>query len=129
MISRELIGNVLRDIMMYTIYSRCQPVKMENYKLKIMTDQPWKNYKNDPKMERLFNSLEELKKKREQDDFKEWLKKRIYNEDENYLEIHEILNYMMEDVKEILKPHNYTILNEKWLRDRIASMIYRSSNE
>ena len=102
---------------------------MENSKVKIMTNQSWKNYKNDPKIERLFNGLEELKKKREQDDFKIWLKTRIYNRDENYLEIQEILNYMMEDVKEILKPHNYTILNEKWLRDRVASMIYRSSNE
>ena len=46
---------------------------MEQKKLKFMTNQKWKDYKDDPKTKALFKTLEQQKKQREKEDFQEWL--------------------------------------------------------
>ncbi len=101
-------------------------------KLKIMTNQMWKNYKVDPKTKNLFNSLEELRQKEKNRKFKEWLNKKINffedERDENHdTRICTIIENLIEDINDIVEEKGRIITNKKRLRDTIASMIYKES--
>lgn len=92
-----------------------------------MTNQKWKEYKNDPKTEALFKTLEKQKKQREKEDFQEWLLKDISYSDEKPIYIRNIILSMMEEISMIAKGNKTEIVNENRLRDIIASMLYKES--
>ena len=101
-------------------------------KLKFMTNQKWKNYKVDPKIKNLFNSLEELRQKEKNRKFKEWLNKKInfFEDERDYhhdTRIYTILENLMDDINQIVNEKGRIITNEKRLRDMLASMIYKES--
>ena len=104
---------------------------MESYNKKLgvvkMTNQEWKNYEPDKKMVELFSALEELKKKRKQDDFKEWLNLDVELNENNTLKIKYILEELITNVNSVVESYGLVIGNEKELRDNIATMIYKRS--
>ena len=148
MTSKEVISKVLRDktasnnIYIYILTTKDimekndekinENTKNKFNKLKFMTNQKWKNYKVDPKTQNLFNSLERLKQKEKNRKFKEWLNKKInFFEDErdndHDTKIYTILENLMDDINQIVNEKGRIITNEKRLRDMLASMIYKES--
>ena len=148
MTSKEVISKVLRDktasnnIYIYILTTKDimekndekinENTKNKFNKLKFMTNQKWKNYKVDPKTQNLFNSLERLKQKEKNRKFKEWLNKKInfFEDERDYhhdTRIYTILENLMDDINQIVNEKGRIITNEKRLRDMLASMIYKES--
>ena len=100
---------------------------MENTKLTFMTNQKWKNYKISEKTKNLFFELEKLKKQQQKDDFVEWLNTDISYDKEECLLIKDVLEMLIDEVNSIISSNKNTIINQKRLRDTIASMIYKES--
>lgn len=100
---------------------------MEKKKLTFMTNQKWKEYKNDPKMNSLFKTLEKQRIIREKEDFQEWLLKDISYQEEPPIYIRNIILSMMEEISMMADGNKTEIVNENRLRDMIASMLYKES--
>lgn len=68
---------------------------------------------------RFFASQKKAKQHNKKIDFQKWLryKKNLRN-----------INFLYDTCKEILKEKGYLIVNERTLKDEIASYIYHSSN-
>ena len=97
-----------------------------------MTNQKWKNYEPDKKMVELFLALEISKKKLKKQQFIEWLNKDIYvnnDEDSHKLQIKTVLEELIKETMDLVKGYRLTIGNEKELRDNIATMIYKRSED
>ena len=73
--------------------------------------------------EALFKSLHELKKKRRQNDFQEWLNK--YTMDN--LTIREIISFMVDEVKTAITLRGFLIKDENLLKNNIATFVYNYS--
>lgn len=95
----------------------------------IMTNQKWKNYEPDKKMVELFSSLEQLKQKRKKEHFKNWLNLDVELNEINTIKIKNILEDLIENVNSVVETCGLSIGNEKELRDNIATMIYRRSQD
>ena len=109
-------------------------IKNKFNKVKIMTNQKWKNYKVDTKTKNLLNSLEILRQKEKKHKFKEWLIKKInFFEDERDYDhntrVCDILENLMEDINQIVYEKGRIITNQKRLRDMVASMIYKENSD
>ena len=132
MILKEHINNSLRD-MVTNIKYICYYLSMEKTNKKqgvtIMTNQKWKNYEPDKKMVELFSSLEELKQKRKKEHFKNWLNLDVKLNESHALKVKNILEYLIENVNTVVETCGLSIGNEKELRDNIATMIYRRSQD
>jgi len=132
MILKEHINNSLRD-MVTNIKYICYYLLMEKTNKKqgvtIMTNQKWKNYEPDKKMVELFSSLEELKQKRKKEHFKNWLNLDVKLNESHALKVKNILEYLIENVNTVVETCGLSIGNEKELRDNIATMIYRRSQD
>lgn len=72
---------------------------------------------------RLFNSLRDMRKKRRQENFQEWLK--ASNEDDVPNE--NFIKWFINEIGEILKHYRYEITDEKTFKDELASFIYNLS--
>ena len=92
-----------------------------------MTNQKWKDYKNNPKIEALFKTLEKQKKQRQQEDFQEWLSTDISYDGEDPIYVRDIIKSMLNEVSMIADGNKTKIVNEKRLRDLVASMLYKES--
>ena len=84
-------------------------------------------YKPDIRVQRLWKSLEENKRKQRHEAFHKWLKNE-YKYGENFIEVEEILEHLCKDVFKMLNEHGLTITNEKQLRNEIATFVYKTSN-
>lgn len=100
---------------------------MEQKKLKFMTNQKWKEYKNDPKTEALFKTLEQKRMQREKEEFQEWLVKDISYDGEDPIYIGDIIKLMLYEVSMMTDGNKTKLVNEKRLRDMVASMLYKES--
>ena len=100
---------------------------MEQKKLTFMTNQKWKEYKNDPKTEALFNTLEKQRMIREKEEFQEWLLKDISYDGEQPIYIRNIILSMIEEISMMTDGNKTPIVNKKILRDIVASMLYKES--
>ena len=100
---------------------------MEQKKLNFMTNQKWKDYENDPKTEALFKTLEKQRENREKEDFQEWLLKDISNDNEDPIYIRDIIKLMLHEVSMMADGNKTKLVNEKRLRDMVASMLYKES--
>tara|TARA_Y100000591_G_C21762541_1_gene660894 strand:+ start:954 stop:1268 length:315 start_codon:yes stop_codon:yes gene_type:complete len=100
---------------------------MEQKKLTFMTNQKWKEYKNDPKMEALFNTLEKQRIIREKEEFQEWLVKDISYDGEKSIYICDVIKLMLQEVYMMTDGNKTEIVNKKILRDIVASMLYKES--
>ena len=100
---------------------------MEQNKVKIMTNQKWKDYENDPKIESLFKTLEKQRENREKEGFQEWLVKDISYEGEEPIYIRDIIKLMLHEVSMMADGNKTKLVNEKRLRDIVASMLYKES--
>ena len=83
-------------------------------------------YKPDIRVQRLWKSLEENKRKQRHEAFHKWLKNE-YKYGENFIEVEEILEHLCKDVFKMLNEHGLTITNEKQLRNELATFIYSVS--
>ena len=95
-----------------------------------MTNQKWKNYEPDKKMVELFLALEISKRKRQH--FIEWLNTDIYvnnDEDSQKIPIKTVLEELIKETMDLVKGYSLSIGNEKELRDNIATMIYKRSED
>ena len=92
-----------------------------------MTNQKWKEYKNDPKMEALFNTLEKQRIIREKEEFQEWLVKDISYDGEKSIYICDVIKLMLQEVYMMTDGNKTEIVNKKILRDIVASMLYKES--
>ena len=92
-----------------------------------MTNQKWKDYENDPKTEALFKTLEKQRENREKEDFQEWLLKDISNDNEDPIYIRDIIKLMLHEVSMMADGNKTKLVNEKRLRDMVASMLYKES--
>ena len=72
---------------------------------------------------RLFNSLRDMRKKRRQENFQEWLK--ASNEDD--IPNENFIKWFIDEIGEILKHYRYEITDEKTFKDELASFIYNLS--
>jgi len=68
---------------------------------------------------RFYEARKKARENNNKIDFQKWLK---YNNNNNKI------NYLYDSCKEILKKKGYLIVNERKLKDEIASYIYYSSN-
>lgn len=86
-------------------------------------------YNCDTKLKRLLEALEESKKRHRVEKFNEWLKKIIYHEvnSDFKMNISDIIENLFYETKELINYYGHTISDEKRLRDSIASMIYKES--
>ena len=82
------------------------------------------DYKPDPRMIKLFKSLEKTKEKMRQEKFQNWLNE--YNE--NDIQVVSILRHLCDDVLKAINQTGFTISNEKQLRNEIATFVYKESN-
>ena len=83
-------------------------------------------YKPDIRVQRLWKSLEENRRKQRHEAFHKWLKNE-YKYGENFIEVEEILEHLCKDVFKMLNEHGLTITNEKQLRNEIATFVYKES--
>ena len=83
-------------------------------------------YKPDIRVQRLWKSLEENKRKQRHEAFHKWLKNE-YKYGENFIEVEEILEHLCKDVFKMVNEHGLTITNEKQLRNEIATFVYKES--
>ena len=111
-------------IYLYTFYLTAS---MEQKKFSLMTNQKWKNYKNDPKIESLFKTLEKQRRIREKQEFQEWLLKDISYDGEEPIYIRDIIKSILDEVSMMTDGNKTKIVNKKRLRDTIASMLYKES--
>jgi len=72
---------------------------------------------------RLFNSLRDMRKKRREENFQEWLK--ASNEDD--IPNENFIKWFIDEIGEILKHYRYEITDEKTFKDELASFIYNLS--
>ena len=91
---------------------------MEEKQLLMLTNQKWKTYKQI--------------KKNDEKNFIEWLNKNIKlyedeRDDEISLKVKDVLENLIYDINVIMKEKGREILNQKQLRDTVASMIYKES--
>lgn len=104
---------------------------MENkhpiFKVKKMTNQKWKTYEDDIKTKELLEKLEELKIKRRHEDFKLWLNSEIFLDSDKSILVKHVLEDLIENTVKICSEYGIKIINEKQLRDTVASMIYKES--
>lgn len=84
-------------------------------------------YKPDIRLQRLWKSLEEIKRKQRHENFQNWLEE---NQDygENSIPVNDILNRFCRDVFNIITKNGFVISNEKQLRNEIATFVYKTSN-
>ena len=127
MISEEHIIKMLREIIIIPYILFNLRAYMEQKKLTFMTNQKWKDYENDPKIEDLFNTLEKQKKQREKEEFQEWLQKDISYDGEEPIYIRNIISSMIDEISMMTDGNKTPIVNKKILRDIIASMLYKES--
>ena len=92
-----------------------------------MTNQKWKDYEDDPKIKALFKTLEQQKRQREKEEFEEWLSKDISYDEEDPIYIRNIILTMMEEISMMADGNKTKLINEKRLRDMVASMLYKES--
>jgi hypothetical protein len=83
-------------------------------------------YKPDIRVQRLWKSLEENRRKQRHEAFHKWLKNE-YKYGENFIEVEEILEHLCKDVFKMVNEHGLTITNEKQLRNEIATFVYKES--
>ena len=95
----------------------------------IMTNQKWKNYEPDKKMVELFSEIEKLKQKRKKEHFKNWLNLDVELNENDTLKVKNILEHLIENVNSVVETCGLSIGNEKELRDNIATMIYKRSQD
>lgn len=105
---------------------------MEDKQLLMLTNQKWKTYKIDKKTNDLIKSLDNIRKKNDKRKFIEWLNKNIKlyeneRDDEISLKVKDVLENLIHDINVIMKEKGREILNQKQLRDTVASMIYKES--
>jgi len=105
---------------------------MEEKQLLMLTNQKWKTYKIDKKTKDLIKSLDNIRKKNDKRNFIEWLNKNIKlyeneRDDEISLKVKDVLENLIHDINVIMKEKGREILNQKQLRDTVASMIYKES--
>lgn len=105
---------------------------MEEKQLLMLTNQKWKTYKIDKKTNDLFKSLDNIRKKNDEKNFIEWLNKNIKlyedeRDDDISLKVKDVLENLIHDINVIMKEKGIEILNQKQLRDTVASMIYKES--
>lgn len=105
---------------------------MEEKQLLMLTNQKWKTYKIDKKTNDLFKSLDNIRKKNDEKNFIEWLNKNIKlyedeRDDDISLKVKDVLENLIHDINVIMKEKGREILNQKQLRDTVASMIYKES--
>jgi hypothetical protein len=105
---------------------------MEEKQLLMLTNQKWKTYKIDKKTNDLIKSLDNIRKKNDEKNFIEWLNKNIKlyedeRDDEISLKVKDVLENLIYDINVIMKEKGREILNQKQLRDTVASMIYKES--
>lgn len=105
---------------------------MKEKQLLMLTNQKWKTYKIDKKTNDLIKSLDNIRKKNNKRNFIEWLNKNIKlyeneRDDEISLKVKDVLENLIHDINVIMKEKGREILNQKQLRDTVASMIYKES--
>lgn len=105
---------------------------METRQLLMLTNQKWKTYKIDKKTKDLIKSLDNIRKKNENRNFRDWLNKNIKlygdeRDDNISLTVTDVLEKLIHDIYVIVKEKGKEILNQKQLRDTVASMIYKES--
>tara|TARA_B100000927_G_scaffold270973_1_gene247544 strand:+ start:290 stop:646 length:357 start_codon:yes stop_codon:yes gene_type:complete len=79
------------------------------------------NYKPDKRHKDLFEGLAKIRQQNRKEKFQEWLNS--CNEDG--INIREILNKMIQEIKTVLTNDGYVIKDEKAFRDYLASYIYK----
>ena len=84
---------------------------------------------SDRQLHRLWEALENNRKKRRLENFKKWLNTDIYHESnlDLKMKVKDILENLLVETKELLKSYGHVIQDEKRLRDTVASMIYKES--
>ena len=121
---------MLRDMVRNTYIFICFNI-MENkqpiFKVKKMTNQKWKTYEDDIKTKELLEKLEELKIKRRHEDFKSWLNSEIFLDNDKSILVKHVLEDLVENTVKLCNEYGIKIINEKQLRDTVASMIYKES--
>jgi len=105
---------------------------MKEKQLLMLTNQKWKTYKIDKKTNDLIKSLDNIRKKNNKRNFIEWLNKNIKlyedeRDDEISLKVKDVLENLIHDINIIMKEKGREIINQKQLRDTVASMIYKES--
>jgi hypothetical protein len=95
-----------------------------NTKIDKDKDKDEDDYKPDPRMVRLFKSLEKTKEKIRQEKFQDWINE--YNE--NDIQVVSILRHLCDDVLKTINETGFVISNEKQLRNEIATFVYKESN-
>ena len=83
----------------------------------------------DKQMHTLWEALENNRKKRRLENFKKWLDTDIYHESnlDLKMKVKDILENLFFETKELLESYGHVIQDEKRLRDTVASMIYKES--
>lgn len=90
----------------------------------------WENKKNDKplnydyKIINLFQNLQKLEKKNKNIIFQEWLQKKNIDN----IQYKTIIHHLCNDLIQLIKNCNYTITNEKQLKNEIATFIYSVSH-
>jgi hypothetical protein len=77
-------------------------------------------------MEKLLYQLKELRKKQQNDNFHNWLNKKVEDSQDAFTNKDVVKNYIYE-LTEFLKYNNYKIKDSKQFKDEIASYIYNNS--
>ena len=71
----------------------------------------------------LFRKLAESREKQKKERFQQWLRTYTYDD----ITVKEILIFLIKGIKENLDLYGYKIIDEKKLRDEVASFVYRLS--
>lgn len=91
----------------------------------------WENKKNDKslnynhKIINLFQNLQKVEKKNKNLLFQEWLQKKNIDN----IQYKTIIYHLCDDLINIIKDSNFTITNEKQLKNEIATFIYSISHK
>jgi hypothetical protein len=91
----------------------------------------WENKKNDEplnydnKILNLFQNLQKIEKKNKNIIFQEWLQKKNIDN----IQYKTIIHHLCNDLINIIKDSNFTITNEKQLKNEIATFIYSVSHK
>jgi hypothetical protein len=71
----------------------------------------------------IYESHQAYKKKRDHETFKRWLNETVDN-----FTINEILTHLCRDVIKVTTDKGFTIINEKQLKNEIATFIYKEAS-
>tara|TARA_B100001250_G_C19597768_1_gene699208 strand:+ start:563 stop:874 length:312 start_codon:yes stop_codon:yes gene_type:complete len=99
-----------------------KPISWNKINLKKDKDDEKKQY-NDSKFIKLLQKLEDVKINEKKRKFNNWLNKTNVDD----IKYHVIINHFYKDLKNIIINNNFTITNEKQLRNELATFIYSVS--